>query len=70
MTISTARASYQPKANINLNGTGKRQPFACPAYRQTLREIAHEATKASDATTQAAYLLRLNGLRSLLKSLG
>jgi len=60
------RASYQRHVDIPL----RRQPFACPRVRGLLRDIATQAEAATTATTQAAYLLRLNNVRSLLKSLG
>jgi len=66
-TLSTTRSSYQ---NHNPNMTLRREPFACPRVRGILRDLATEAESATTATTQAAYLLRLNKVRSLLKSIG
>ena len=66
-TPQYARSSYQDQSNIKL---GRREPFACPAYRNALNELSKEALAASQATTQAAYLLRLTNLRRLVKSLG
>lgn len=65
-TISTRRSAYQ---NHNGLTTGSRQPFAGSETRAKLNEISLEATRLSAATTQAAYLMRLNNLRALMRSL-
>ena len=62
-----ARSSHQDLSAVTL---GRRQPFACPAYQSALNELSLEAIKAAGSTTQAAYLLRLNNIRRIIKSLG
>lgn len=67
MTTLSPRASYQKLSSLSFNT--KRRPVADGAKNRILCQIQEQSARAREATTDAAYQLRINTIKKLVKLL-